>query len=986
MIAAAARCDAAARCRVGSQRGSRGTDVKAICCAGFIVAGAALANPAGAGEIWRNDFVVSAPPTLDAFVPSAAPLKPAAAVAFADGGDVVYGALAPNALDVEVVRVRADGSVRWSFAFDTTVAIAALLADGDGGATVAYADPEDDDRANRIVHVGADGQLGWSRTLPSGWLARISTGRIASAGRSRLSVLDTSTGDVIWQRVLSRASYGDAGGLVVDAASNLYVSAPSGNGAFRTLKYDADGTLLWSATTTDSDRGGVVAVGTGTLYVRAGFDVRALDVADGNVAWSSFVGDAAIVRLSADSSAEPIVATASGITRLVAGDGTTRWNKPLADILGIDVLDDALLVATSSRRARLDPDNGAIVWSAVYGDGPRLPLGVGARSGNEARAIARPAATAPGIARAIDERIDLASGATVASTDVAAIDHGVDATSVLDADGRVLDAGASQHADGPRLQLRAIDGASGTELWRTNDAIAPPGNAFAPALSRARPAVASGGDVVAVVQVLGDGGLCASNAAWTRVAAYARADGTRRWVSWLRDADALYCPYASEPVVDATGNTFVSIVTLVSCPVAPSLGCQRRTLYKLAAADGAVLWRHDEAVDAGIEGLVLSPAPLTLVDGDVVLAGGFLDAPATALRVAGADGSIVWGSHVFDGLRPGDTLDRLGDGSLVAYGGTDSSYSWARLDVATGNATWTNTVSWVPCYDAGCNGYGASLILPGGDKIVPFQRDYAPWLKRQHNDGSGTVDEWMLGESSPILSSSVSQVLRDPDGQLHVYLRRRHRFTGSATFLAALDAQGALLGQQAVYAYDGDLTDASSYPAPLAMPAANRLLAHTVATRLPSPTTAGVALYDTSVTAHGNLALTLDADRTQVAADMPLAFHLHVTYAGDAPIAGARLVANLPWASGIAGATCAVQSGGDCTLDTRTGNVRATFDLAPGGTVDVSGSVRVLDADGETPAMTATTYGPTGLSESDTIDNFARVDLIQSLFVDGFDD
>ncbi|HEY6941716.1 hypothetical protein, partial [Dokdonella sp.] len=286
---------------------------------------------------------------------------------------------------------------------------------------------------------------------------------------------------------------------------------------------------------------------------------------------------------------------------------------------------------------------------------------------------------------------------------------------------------------------------------------------------------------------------------------------------------------------------------------------------------------------------------------------------------------------------------------------------------------------------SGCAGYGEAYLLPGGDKLVPFQRDYAPWLRRQHNDGSGLVDEWMLGAASPILSSWVRQILRDPNGQLHVYLRRGHRFTGSVSFLAALDAQGNLLGQQAFYPYDGDPVDAWSYPEPLAMPAPDRVLARTYAARLPLPTTSGVALYDTSVTAHGNLAVALDTDRMQADVDSALAFHLHVAYAGDVPIAGARLVANLPWASGITGATCAVQSGGDCILDTRSGNLRATFDLAPGGTVDVSGSVRVLDAVTEKPAITATTYGPVGLSEADTIDNFARVDLAQSLFSDGFD-
>lgn len=950
---------------------------------GVVIAFFALAASTGATEIWRSDVVVSAPPTLEAFVPAPVPGKPAAAVAFADDGEVVYGALAANTLDVEIVRVRADGSVRWHYALNATAVpqtVTALLANSDGGATFALAYAYDDDRYDLVVCIGADGQARWSRALPAGWLARLPSGRIASAGYAHLVVLDGSSGDVAWQRTLSR-TYGTSGGLAVDAASNLYVSASSGDGAFHTRKYDANGDLQWDVATA-ADQGGVVAAAAGRVYLRADASMHALDATDGHFVWGAYAGNQGIIRLAGDG--DPVVTDAYVISRVSASDGSTRWSLPLADIRNIDVLGDALLVATSSMRARLDPDSGAIVWSAAYGDGPRLPLGAGVRSATEARMLARPIAPAPGIARAIDERIDLASGAVASSVQVGVIDHGVDTASLLDEDGHVLEIGASQHIDGPRLHLRAIDVASGAPSWQVDDEIAPPGGAFAPALWRAKPAIAFASNTLSVAQVVGDGGLCMGNSGWVRVAAYAHADGARHWANWLRDADAAGCPHVSEPVVDDAGNVFVSTVTLVGC-TPPGLGCQRRTLYKLGAADGAVLWRHDEGLDAGMEGLVLSPHVLASSGGDIVVAGGFLDDQATALRVSGADGSIVWRSLVFDGLALGDALDHLADGSFVAYGGTDASYSWARLDAATGAAAWTSTVPWVPCYGADCSGYGTALLLPGDDKLVPFQRDYAPWLKRQRNDGSGGVDAWMLGDASPILSSWVSQTLRDPGGRLHVYLRRGHRFTGSVSFLAALDAQGNLLGQQAFYPYDGDPLDAWSYPEPLAMPAPDRVLARTLAARPPLPTTSGVALYDTSVTAHGNLAVALDTDRTRVGTDMPLTFRLHVTYTGDAPIAGARLVANLPWASGITGATCAVQSGGDCALDMRTGNVRATFDLAPGGTVDVSGTVRVLDADREKPAITATTYGPIGLAEADTLDNFARVDMVQSLFVDGFD-
>jgi hypothetical protein len=89
----------------------------------------------------------------------------------------------------------------------------------------------------------------------------------------------------------------------------------------------------------------------------------------------------------------------------------------------------------------------------------------------------------------------------------------------------------------------------------------------------------------------------------------------------------------------------------------------------------------------------------------------------------------------------------------------------------------------------------------------------------------------------------------------------------------------------------------------------------------------------------------------------------------------------MPWFGGAV-ATC---SGTNCVVDTRSGHVDATFDIAPGDSVLVSGHVRVLDRAFYRSAISARAWGPIELDEANEIDNFAQGTIAQSLFFDGFD-
>jgi len=171
---------------------------------------------------------------------------------------------------------------------------------------------------------------------------------------------------------------------------------------------------------------------------------------------------------------------------------------------------------------------------------------------------------------------------------------------------------------------------------------------------------------------------------------------------------------------------------------------------------------------------------------------------------------------------------------------------------------------------------------------------------------------------------------------------------------------------------------------PLAAPQSERLPVQTYAFHQPQqPATLGAGLIDTTVTATGNLSLQLTTDRHAANVGQPVNFHIHVDYSGDNPISGARLIADFPWVGRATAQFCATQSAANCTLDTRSNSVSAQFDIQPGGSIDITGQLRV--SDGSDPGkLSAIVIGPIGLNEQDPSDNAAQTIVNQSLFADGF--
>jgi hypothetical protein len=112
-------------------------------------------------------------------------------------------------------------------------------------------------------------------------------------------------------------------------------------------------------------------------------------------------------------------------------------------------------------------------------------------------------------------------------------------------------------------------------------------------------------------------------------------------------------------------------------------------------------------------------------------------------------------------------------------------------------------------------------------------------------------------------------------------------------------------------------------------------------------------------------------------------FHVVAAYSGNAPITGAHVIVDLSSLGVPSGLACTTQAASNCSIDASSGQVNAMFDVQPGGHVDISGQFAVsLTAQGL--SIPALVYGPPGLSEQDTLDNFATLSMTDKIFANGF--
>ncbi len=932
---------------------------------GRIGFGAALATTgiARAEIVWQHDWLVFAPTTF-----GAARIEPDAPLAFDSAGGMLIEGQSPISRTL-FARLDSAGSLLWSADLQLEATLA-MIATADGGA---YVLPYGSSGA-QLVRFDAAGAKVWSRSVPGLRIVEAGSGYVAVSDIDWLTLLSTTTGDVVWQRRINHdAVYSDdAVSLAADATGNLYVTTGVRDGVTngaRTVKFDPAGDEQWNVVASTSTAQ-VLAVSGSTLYERVDGKLQGVRVDDGSIAWAvPLESPDSVVAVSGDAQGEPIVAESSAVRRLAASDGHVRWERSLAGYpKRMGAAGNRIVSTAPGQFVGLDATSGAIAWSTTrptvdaHGNGLEWRA-IGGFHGDEFVAVAMPIgsyANAP----AFLQRVHSSTGA-LASAITPMVPQGTRTVSVAQQSGSVISASVAPHANAVDLQLRKLDGTSGIVAWQVSDPVDDFGadGPFYPTSL----AVAERAGKVATAMPLQDAS-CRSTPSGARVSLHDGASGARSWRTLLMDADRV-CTRLDEPQLDVGGNVLVS--TSEGRPCGNGQSCYEAAIYKLAASDGHVAWRQGFAGES-------YPRPF-VVAGDRVVSvadGGF-----QALAVD--SGASAWSSNLYPGNAVNRYVFKLDETHVVLVGATSQGTSWAKLDAATGVVLWDRSVAHEACASSCFE--NAPTVLSGGDLLIHGRLGSRALLRRFHNDGSGTVDEWLVGADAPSQQAWINRAEADADGRLDLQLARRPGGTTPPsihTFARFDMASGVLSDEQFLAAYSEDPYEQLTYPDLLRQVDADRFLVQTYATRPPQTATTGVALLDLATAAHGDLAIEARLDRASAAIGDTVGFHLRATYTGDAATQGATLFAHMPWPSGVTAPACATSGAGNCVVDVDSGDVRATFDVAPGGSIEITGTVRVL-GDPARPLLSAFVHGTGALGESDMRNNFAAAET--SLFVDGFD-
>ncbi|MEP7042787.1 MAG: PQQ-binding-like beta-propeller repeat protein [Dokdonella sp.] len=938
---------------------------------------------------WRNDWTITAP------LPYAPVILegPQAGVVVGSDGDLLLGAATNHASDYRLARLDTTGQLRWivdvgGFQAATFFHLGQLLAEADGGAFAAL--DTDPGIINFVTKIDAGGAIAWTRPVPALWLADASPNRVAATDCRQISVLDCGSGDVVWQHQMTAASGQSctAGGVSADDQANLYASftqyaAFSAAVGFRAVKFDANGDVTWDTALTGTSGATLVGPAPGATLVYAYDNVMlyALRTGDGSVAWTAPIELAATVLLTPDSTAEPIVVGSATVQRVAAYTGQPRWTQTVSSARAAAVVGDAIVVNSSDGVLKLDASSGDIVWTGSLpttdpsGNVVDYTAFGGLQLGEflaVAYAYSPQSYSSAGLPPFL-QRVGFDSGQPAAAITVPSTAQGMLGASIQEDAEHVVGVAIDQSADSLGLRVRRLSAVDGSVLWEKTEPVDPSFRSE-PDL----PGAVVAGDAVAAAYVQNSGSPGQTNnfsLVW--VALYDRTTGDRRWAVALPDFYQERTTI-STPAADEDGNIVVAVGTFLTGCAPGQLLCPHQLIYKLSAVDGSVLWRTDNE-PFGVTQVL--PQSFAVQGTDVMVSGPFTGdlAGSSLVRRSGADGSALWTS---DAVGPnGALIYPVDDGNVVIVGS-----GWAKLDAATGTTLWAFPPPDLHC-TADCS-VGNAVVLPGGDILSGGGDGQQAWLVRLRGDGSGIADTWNLGAGNADVRSFVSKIEINPQGR--IWLRLRSGFVETSNriaFLGQFDIEtGTLLSEQAFDTFESDPLSKALLADLLGPPNDNRLMIATQALRAPFPVTTGNAAIDTTIRANGDLSMRMTLDQTHVMPGDRVSFHLIVDYAGDAAVTGASLFARMPWPSGLEGLSCSTQAASNCVVDGTSGNVRASFDMLPGGEVDITGQLQVPDTD---PASQPTPYGfvrgPTELNETGALNNFATAPVMQSLFFDGFE-
>ncbi len=944
-------------------------------------------QPLSAQVIWSSPWTYSTPMPLD--------ISQGLDLAFTADGGVIVSSAAETGFDQKTTRINPDGSLKWASSLygyrgGVYQNIGSSIEMEDGGAIVTLKS-ETPYASGEISRLDAAGNIQWSRNALVARAYRLGASRLAYANCNVLTVADIQTGNVLWQRSFDKGLNCQGGNAAVDGSDNVYASFAMSTGfsitGYRVVHTNAQGDVQWNVTAQITGGGSVAGIGTSVIYVQTETDLRALSKIDGSTLWSAPIFQDSKILVSDDIAADPVVIDYNSIRRLSSTSGSEVWNVALSPCVycsNASTIGNAVISLTNSGLGliKLDASTGATMWTSTLPttDANSRGLtwkGFGGLANNHLLGVAT--AYAAGARTAHFQGIDFDTGVMTSALTTPPTVQGVYASSVADGND-VFDAGYGSDQSGKTLRLRRLDTTTGAPIWATSVPAFPAQvSYYSPGSFDRSPTLVINADSVAIAYAASFGSGY-NDPGLTYVTLLDRTTGTPLWSKLLQE-EGQTLTYTSAPEFDGAGNVFIGVGTNLPCNFNDH--CGRQFIYKLSAQTGDVLWRFDRAAppSRSIEGSgQVFPQTFELFNNDVIVAGTFSGTTHTLLRISGVDASLMWSSDLFAGGTYSVDFYRQDDQHIIVSSWPQS----ARVDVSNGNVIWTSSSAPFACTQT-CYTYG-QLVLPGGDLISVGEGDSKASISRAHNDGSGQVDHWQIDPGNPSIRSIASFVRQTPSGKTMV--QGSHGFRTSAGKLYILyeidPTNGGLLSQQVISSRANDATSESLLPLVTKFVDDNHMLFNGFHVSETLPWTSGAGLLDTTIVAHGNLQLSIITDHKHVVAGQTLGFQLLATYTGDQPISGAQLIAGTLLQGGTQNLTCVVQAASNCVIDNRSGTIDATFDIQPGGSVTISGELKVVEMV-ESSYLSGTLSGPVSLSESSTVDNFSRSNIVQALFANGFE-
>jgi PQQ-like domain len=926
---------------------------------------------------WQNDWTVPASP---------APLSSYNSVTFdADGDVLLLTEQSPTTqgvlVDTQFVRFTPGGAARWSvnIPFADIYASTSVLSYTDGSAVIGTSSED----ALHLARIDAAGNLLWS--IPFYAALRVDAQSIVATSGYAVAGVELATGHLRWVYAASAYLSEYLLGADVDAQGNVYAAfaGPMYASSATIVKLDAAGAVVWTVQTSHEANSvaGLIGVGADKVYFQGGSTLQAYRVGDGSPAWSQQHVSSAMLL---GSPVEPIVTTdgTPQFERLDAATGNVRWSQPLDYTHLIGTIDGDLLTWDGQRVNRLGGNDGTTRWTSALtlAQGQQL-LGAGGCS--TAAVCVAVSEIFPQLAFSL-LRLSAASGDSIDTLSPPASAQSVDAISFREDAGHVLAVGVVVQHGSPTFQARQLDAASGAELWRTN-------LTWAAAQSRMPGfAQANGAAVVAVAAYTP--GVEASFPLATGHALVAALDdqtGAVRWQhEFLDEADAQSRTDVSAPLIDSNGDVFVAYLANIidSSQFVPILRTVRYVV-KLSSADGSELWRFQASTGGATPQIILLGNDL-LVSMDAASA----NPPYGVALLSGSSGAVKWSSPLFK--ESGAYSVASANGELLTSGsvldGASSTYvtGWARLDPVTGSSIWFNSAPYPACTTNvnECIFSTTQLTLPDGDQLLAGELDARAFARILPAISAAQPRDYQLAAPGSILRSFVTSSALDASGAvwLQKTLKVPHTASGIVTIAQFDPLTGTQSAAQAIGAYFDDAFAEQHTPTMLGAPQNGRLLVATHSNGALGPSTQGDGALDVTVQSHGDLVVSVNTDRRASSVGGVVGFHIVATYTGDAGAAGINLFAKTPWALDAASVTCSVQGASDCSVETRSGNLRAGANLMPDGKIDIFGSMRALPST-ETNVLRAFAYGAPGLVEADMENNFATATIAESLFADGFE-